>query len=193
MRKIQSLLVALLVLASVPCLYAQEKQANEAQEAQATAVPLKVQFLVTEYDGTKKIASMPYTVAAITSRPGRRDSIGTLRVGARIPAATNEKSGEETYIDVGTNIDYWVWPWTDNRYLMTGTVALSSLYAHESGDEPKASVAADSVSGGSPLLHETRADFSVGLHQGQPTEALSVTDPITGRVFKLEITLDVMK
>lgn len=190
MRKIRSLLVALLVLASVPSLYAQEKQANEAQEAQAAAVPLKVQFLVTEYDGTKKIASMPYTVAAITSRPGKRDSIGTLRVGARIPVATNEKSGEETYIDVGTNIDYWVWPWTDNRYLMTGTVALSSLYGHESGDEPKAS---DSASGGSPLLHETRADFSVGLHEGQPTEALSVTDPITGRVFKLEITLDVMK
>jgi len=197
MRNIRSLLVALLILASVPCVYAQEKQASEAQDAQANAVPLRVQFLVTEYDGTKKIASMPYSVAGVTSRPGRRDSIGSLRAGVRIPVSTGptQKADEQNfiYIDIGTNIDYWVWAWTENRYLMTGTAELSSLYGRGLGDEPKESTNADSAPGGTPLLRETRADFSIGLHEGQPGEALSVTDPITGRVFKLEVTVDVMK
>ncbi len=194
----RSLLVAVVVLISVPSAYAQEKQANESPEAQSTApqIPLKVQLLVTEYDGTKKIASMPYTATGITSHPGKRDSLGVLRVGARIPIplGSTQKADEQiTYIDVGTNIDYWIWPWTNDRYLVSGTVELSSLYGRDSGGEPKESAPADTASSGSPLLHQTRGDFSIVLRDGQPEEALSVTDPITGRVFKLQVTVDVMK
>jgi hypothetical protein len=197
----KSLLVALLVLISVPYACAQEKQASESQEAQSAApqVPLKVQFLVTEYDGTKKIASLPYTATGITSHPGKRDSLGVLRVGARIPVSVgstqkaDEQKTETEYIDLGTNIDYWVWPWSDNRYLVSGTIDLSSLYGRDSGDEPKESAPVDTAPNGSPLLHQTRADFSIVLRDGQPGEALSITDPITGRVFKLEVTVDLMK
>lgn len=200
----RSLLVALLVLVSVPHVRAQDKQASGSQEVQPAApeVPLKVQFLVTEYDGTKKIASMPYTATVTTSPLGKRDPqggrpLGVLRVGARIalPIGPSQKADDQKpdYIDVGTNIDYWVWPWTDNRYLVSGTIALSSLYGQDSGDEPKAGGAGDATVNGFPPLHETRADFSIVLRDGQPEEALSVTDPITGRVFKLEVTVDAMK
>jgi hypothetical protein len=194
----RSLLLALLALISVPYANAQEKQASVSQEAQSAApqVPLKMQFLVTEYDGTKKIASLPYTATGITSHPGKRDSQGILRVGARIPLPldSTEKTGEEktttTYIDVGTNIDYWVWPWTDNRYLVSGNVDLSSLEGRVSGNEPKESASAGLTL---PIVYQTRADFSIVLRDGQPGDALSVTDPITGHVFKLEVTVDVMK
>jgi hypothetical protein len=195
----RSLLVALLALMSVPYASAQEKQAGESPEAQAAApqVPLKVQFLVTEYDGTKKIASMPYTATGMTSHPGKRDSLGVLRAGARIPVSVGptQKADEQQveYIDVGTNIDYWVWSRTDNRYLVSGTVELSSLYSRDSGDEARESAPVDAAASGSPLLHQTRADFSIALRDGQPGEALSITDPITGRVFRLEVTVDVMK
>ena len=199
MTVVTSLLVVLLALISVPHVFAQEKQASESQEAQSAVpqVPLKVQFLVTEYDGTKKIASMPYTATGMTSHPGKRDSLGVLRAGARIPvsAGPTQKAGEQTieYIDVGTNIDYWVWPRTDNRYLLSGTVYLSSLYGHDSGDEPRTTAGADTATSGLPLLHQARADFSIVLRDGQPEEALSVTDPITGRVFKVEVTVDAVK
>ena len=199
MKTTRGLFVALLVLISVPYACAQEKQAGESQEAQSAApqIPLKVQFLVTEYDGTKKIASMPYTATGTTSHLGKRDSLGVLRVGARIalPAGPSQKADDQKsdYIEVGTNIDYWVWPWTDNRYLVSGTIALSSLYGQDAGDESKAGAAGDASANGFPPLHDTRADFSIVLRDGQPGEALSVTDPITGRVFKLEVTVDVMK
>ncbi|MGC2333794.1 MAG: hypothetical protein WA581_20260, partial [Candidatus Acidiferrales bacterium] len=77
--------------------------------------------------------------------------------------------------------------------LVSGTIDLSSLYGRDSGDVPKESAPVDSALSGSPLLHQTRADFSIVLRDGQPGEALSITDPITGRVFKLEITVDEMK
>lgn len=194
MRMTRCLFVALLVFAVVPKSYSQEKQPSGPQETQPPAqqLPVKLQFLITEYDGTKKVASMPYSATGITSSPHSRDAFGALRVGARIPIFANEKSGEETYIDVGTNIDYWVWPRTDDRYLVSGTIELSSLYGHDSGDEPK-TPSGDAITHGAPLLHQTRADFSIVLRDGKPEEALSVTDPITGRVFRLEVTADVMK
>jgi hypothetical protein len=186
--------IALLVLTSVLPAYSQEKQSTTPDEAQTVVSQplLKVQFLVTEYDGTKKIASLPYTTSGIASRPGKRDSIGILRVGARIPAST-QKAGDEniTYIDVGTNIDYWVWLRPDSRYQVSGTIELSSLFGQDS--QNKQSAKPELTSSLSPILNQTRADFTIGLADGQPGEALSVTDPITGRVFKLEVTADALK
>ncbi|MGC2330532.1 MAG: hypothetical protein WA581_03695, partial [Candidatus Acidiferrales bacterium] len=103
----RSLLVALLVLISAPYACAQDKQASESQEAQSAApqVPLKVQFLVTESDGTKKIASMPYTATGITSHPGKRDSLGVSRVGARIPVSVGStQKADEHEITTSTSV-----------------------------------------------------------------------------------------
>jgi len=207
MRITQALLIAFLILLSVPYIHAQEKQAIQSQEAQPAAppIPLKTQLLVTEYDGERKITSLPYTASITTSQAGKRDTIGSLRAGARIPVATGSSAAtaagmaapqantEFQYIDVGTNIDFWVWQWPDNRYLVSGNLVLSSLFAKGEADEPKDKATGETSPPGDPILHEARGFFAVVVRDGQPGEAISLTDPITGRVFKLEVTVNAVK
>lgn len=207
MRVTRALLIALLILLSMPHMYAQEKQAGQSQESQPPAlpIPLKAQFLVTEYDGEKKITSLPYTATMTTSPTGRRETMGSLRAGARIPVATGSSAAtaagtatpqantEFQYIDVGTNIDFWVWQWPDNRYLVSGNLELSSLFAKGEADEPKDKVTGETAPLEDPIVHQARGFFSIVVREGQPGEAISLTDPITGRVFKLEVTVNTVK
>jgi hypothetical protein len=195
--------IALLALISVPPLSSQEKPTSPSSEAQSDSAPpqtlLKLKFLVTEYDGTKKVASLPYEVSGMTSHVGKRDSFGVLRVGARIPVATQKASDQSitefVYVDVGTSIDYWVWPQPDHSYLVSGTIELSSLFGNDSSAVGQTTRPEGQrlSSNENPVLHQTKADFTIGLRDGQPGEALSVTDPITGRVLKLEVTVDTVK
>src|ERR1700692_4249098 len=64
--------------------------------------PLRVQVVFTEYDGEKKVASLPYSFTVNAderkARPGSQ-----IRTGVRIPISTGKD--QLTYIDVGTSID----------------------------------------------------------------------------------------
>jgi hypothetical protein len=190
-------------LLSLPCAYAQDKPpaqapATEAPTAQQAVlqIPLKVQMVITEYDGVKKISSMPYTISLNVSRIRSRDSLGQVRAGIRLPVVTgkSDTSGlQYTYLDVGTNIDCWVEKWSDDRYFVNGTVDLSSVYTMNADNQTAAWKPGDSLSGINPIIRHTNGSFAIPLHDGQTGEATTATDPITGHVFKIEVTLTVVK
>src|ERR1700691_6801005 len=95
---------AALLIFAVPAAKAQDKPAAEANAPDVT-MPAKLQIVLTEYDGTKKISSMPYSIPFVLSRAPLTSS---LRLGVRVPVnTTTSKTGESslTYVDVGTNID----------------------------------------------------------------------------------------
>jgi hypothetical protein len=199
MKFAKPVLVSLLILQLCP-MYArsQEKPATEAAtEAQPVQlqIPLKVQIVISEYDGEKKVSSMPYTMSLTASHADKRDSVGSLRVGVRVPVATSTAAGPNNmqYIDVGTNIDCWVWPWTGDRYLVSGRVEVSSLLAKSWSGTMKEPPTADATPASDPLLRQTRGDFSIALRDGQQGEPLTLTDPISGHTFKIDVTLNVLK
>ena len=83
---------------------AQEKAATDAPASQTSesVIPIKLQVLLTEHDGTKKIASLPYTMS-LTATPESKPPGGftQLREGVRVPVLTGSKTGESSmqYID----------------------------------------------------------------------------------------------
>lgn len=96
---------AAFLLFIAPAAKAQDKPAAETPAAEVI-VPAKLQIVLSEYDGTKKISSMPYSIPLILSN--RSSQWSSLRMGVRVPVnTTTSKTGENspTYIDVGTNID----------------------------------------------------------------------------------------
>src|ERR1700733_6877410 len=95
---------AALLLFAVPGAKAQDKPAAETPAPEVIEQPAKLQIVLTEYEGTKKISSMPYSIPFILSRASLTSS---LRMGVRVPVNTTSKAGESslTYVDVGTNID----------------------------------------------------------------------------------------
>ena len=202
MKITRMFLLVLFVLLSLPCAYAQDKPAPEATaskpEPVALQIPVKIQMVLTEYDGAKVISSMPYAMRIIVSQNGKRDSLGQIRIGVRVPVATQETDGKGTqynYIDIGTNIDCWVWKWSDDKFLLSGTINESSLYTMASATElvEKGWKPGDPIFAHNPIIRNTNGDFAVPLRDGQTGEATVSTDPITGHVFKVEATLTVVK
>ena len=198
MKITRMIMPALLVLLSLLCVYAQDKAPAQAPTAQSPVlhIPIKVQLTLSDYDGTKKISNMPYTLMLIVSQTDKRDSLASIRIGSRVPVAT-QKSGENgtqyQYLDVGTNFDCWVNKWEDDRYLLSGTVDVSSVYAMNSVNVPVEWKPGDPAFGNNPVIRHTNGGFAIALHDGQTGEATVATDPITGHVFKVEVTLNVVK
>ena len=80
-------------------------------------MPLKLQVVLSKYQGEKKVSSMPYMLSLATGQPRV-----SLRMGGEIPIATTTAGGnaasrrEFNYRTVGTSIDCWATALDGGRY-----------------------------------------------------------------------------
>jgi hypothetical protein len=184
---------AALLLFTTPAAKAQDKPATETSTAEAS-VPVKLQVVLSEYDGTKKITSMPYTILAVLTN--KSSPFSSLRMGVRIPInTTSSKTDDMTY--VGTNIDGRVNRAADGRYSVELRIERSSLDVVSKDKDGKIQekewTAGELPLGNGPMLRQFRGDVGVLLRDGQESEATLATDPLTGRVLKVEVQLSVLK
>jgi hypothetical protein len=178
-------------------LRAQEKSATEALANQTleSVVPIKLQVLLTEYDGTKKIASLPYTMSFTTTPESKSGGSTQVRDGVRVPILTGSKTGESSmqYIDVGTNIDARAAHIASELYSVELRIERSSLVVRTENNQAKEWAPGDPSPGTEPLVRDFRNSFTMQLHEGRGTEATVSTDPISGHVLKVEVLLSVVK
>ncbi len=193
---------AWLVLLAPGAVYAQGTSGSASPEntKTETTMPAKLQIVLSDYDGTAKVSSLAYTVPLIVSGNKLSGPYAELRIGIRVPVATTAaKTGESSlqYIDVGTNIDARAAQADDGRYQLDLRVDRSSLYV--AGREQDGKIVGKEWSAGEappnnqPMVREYRGGVVVSVREGQPTEATVATDPLTGHVLKVEVTLSVVK
>jgi hypothetical protein len=189
---------AAILLIAAPVVQAQDKPAVETP-APETIVPVKLQVVLTEFEGANKVSSLPYTIP-LTISPKFSGRMYSLRMGVRVPVTTtSSKTGENsmTYVDVGTNIDGSANRTADGRYAVDLRIERSSLYVGFKDKEDKFHgkewTAGEPPPGNSPMIRQFRGDVALVLRDGQQTEATVATDPLTGRVLKVEVLLTVLK
>lgn len=194
MKTNRILLAALLAILAVPAGHTQEKPAPPA------LVAYRLQVVFEEYEGTKKVSSMPYTIPVATAAAGDpQRQRSSLRIGIRVPVTTRGKDGENEfqYIDVGSNIDVAIRSVDPERYALDLTIDRSSLPTRERNSDGKEEARewapGDEKPGPQPLVRNFRGNVSFLVRDGRPAEALVATDPITGHVLKVEATLTVLK
>jgi hypothetical protein len=187
-----SLLLALCL--PVQQVSAQDKPQDKpkTEEHAKPAIPIKVQIVVTELDGDKKISTMPYNFLAIadenvTSSYG--PSSTSLRMGVRIPIEVEGKDQKTTYIDVGSNIDCGIRSEEDGRYRVYMVLERSSLYPNKSSDGERMV----SEPNGQPLIRQFRTSENLILKDGQTSEGILSTDPLNGHVLRISVTINVQK
>jgi hypothetical protein len=189
MKRIKVLGVLSLLLASVSlvALVARAQDKQPAPDAKRE-VSLKVQVVFEEYDGQKKIASLPYAFRVVTN--GNNSSI---RDGLRVPISTSGnatgQTGQFQYMDVGANIDCNAWPSDDSVFKIKLNVQRTFLF---SPDELKPAVDLNKATlgaGGNPVVQTFNSSFFLLMHDNQTIEAASVTNPLNGRVMKVLVTL----
>jgi hypothetical protein len=166
-----------------------EKPAAPARAKSEVPVPLKIQVVLSRYQGEKKISSMPYTLAA---NAGDR---ANLRMGASIPVMTaaapsadgkNNPFGSFTYKDVGTNIDCQTGALDDGRFRITITIDDASVYTDEQ-------VTTSAAVKGNPSFRQFRAVDSMVLKDGQTGQFTTAADKVSGETIKVDVTLTVVR
>lgn len=165
---------------------AQEKTRSE--ERAKELIPIKLQIVFAEFDGDKKISSMPYTFMVLTDeKSGGRGT--SLRTGIRIPIEIDGKDQKTTYMDVGSNIDCNVTGQDDGRFLVRLIFDRSALYPNKSSEGERLV----SQPNGQPIVHAFRINENLLLKDGQALENTVSTDPLNGHTMRVTVNLNVLK
>jgi hypothetical protein len=183
--------VVLLVALSfgVLVLRAQEKKSPDIPPQ---VTPLRVQVVFAEYDGEKKVSSLPYTLLVNADDKGPQAAV---RMGLRVPVETGSGSAnskEFQYMDVGTNLDGRADKTDDGRFSLKLNVEKSSLYTPGAGEKGD-TVGGNQILPGQPIVQSFRSQVNLLLRDGQTMQATVASDPVTGHVLKVEVTLNVIK
>jgi hypothetical protein len=186
--------LAILVLV-VPRLLAQdkEKSGGEAKSAQTekTVTPLRVQVVFTEFEGDKKIGNLPYSFLV---NADDRGSPAAVRMGLRVPIEISSNTGVKQfqYQDVGTNIDGRAAKADDGRFFLSLSVERSSVYLPGTEGKP-AAVGGSEISSAQPIVQQFRTQVNLLIRDGQTIQSTVATDPVTGHVTKVDVTLNAIK
>lgn len=183
--------IALSALAAMPAL----AQGTQDKPAPPPTVPVKVEVVLSRFQGDKKVASQPYVLMPTADRSGSRTS---LRIGVDIPVGVKTtikppeggREGVNTtqpqYQNIGTNIDCMVTSLADARFSVTIWVTDTSIFNADAPDKP-----------GKPSENASIRTFTANntltMRDGQTVLLMTATDKVTGELIRVDVTLNVVK
>ena len=200
MKRTHVWMAALVVLMPVGAAARQDK--TEAPPPRKLSTQLRVQLVFSKFTGEKKVASLPYTLVC---NPDDRTWPVRLRMGIEVPVAV---AGQEQqargfqYKNVGTNIDCSARTVDEGRYRLDLGVEQSSIYSGVDGrprgagteaEGPAAWALGDTPVGMAPLFRTFNTSFSALLRDGQSAQYTVATDPVSGEVVKIDVSMTVVK
>jgi hypothetical protein len=145
---------------------------------------LKVQVVLSRYQGEKKLSSFPYTFSVTADGRQRAD----LRMGFQTPIVTTVQGTPTTvFKDVGTTISCLATPAGGDKFKLDLTVSDSSVY--EDTAKPGALT---TLQPPQPLRSFSSSNTLI-LRDGQSSQFTTATDRMTGEVTKADVTLTVAK
>ena len=178
-----------------------ERAADKASEARPKVrVPptlLRVELVVSRYQGDRKIGSAPYSLLVAASEERRS---ARVRMGVDVPIAVTTGISPESgklpatsyqYKNVGTNIDCWAEDRGAGLYVLNLGVENSSIYTAEG--RSSGNPAEFGTTGDRPLFRSFNVTLTPVLRDGQTIQAVASTDPVSGEVVKIDVTLNVVK
>ena len=173
--------VGLLVLATT--VTGQEK---EAERPPGGTVPVRVQLVVNKQLGEKKVSSLAYSFLC-------NDRKTTVKLGVEVPVPVRKSEAilEFQYRNVGTNIECDARPVAEGRFNVRISFEQSSLYP--SGEKTAAGEQTLESRAANPIFRTTMGQLTVMLRDGQTTQAITATDPVSGEVTAVDVTLTVLK
>lgn len=211
MKLSRILLIVLALLLALPLLRAQDASQDQKSDTvevkdkkghgvttvspTPSGVPLKILVVISEFDGSRKVSSLPYTLYTMAVRPDQGRHSSKLRYNIRVPIGTPSNYSIQ---NVGTNIDCTAYEQDTNEYRLEFSVDrtwISVLGADEKIAMTRGLTSAEqsSVPALPPPVPSFGDDFTIVLKNGQNTEGVSAVDPVTGHVLKIDVTLTVLK
>ena len=183
-KKMSAALLALVLMGAG----AKAEDEQKAEKPRKPGTPLKLQVVFSRYQGERKVGSFPYTLSVnADDRPTR------LRMGINVPLMYEGKEfpGNVVYKSVGNNVDCSAEALDDGRFKVACSLEQSSV--HSANGERKATGSGGDTSLLPPLLRTFSSEATLLLRDGQTAQYAAATDPVSGEVLKIEVTLNVVK
>lgn len=182
--KLTSALVSMILVAGTAT--AQEKSLIPRK----TPTPLKLQIVYSRLQGEKKISSIPYLLAVNAD-----DRFSQLRLGIEVPIQVGTKGGEVQfqYKNVGTSMDCGAEALDEGRFKINCTFEQSSVYSADRERNTSTSAIGEVPLANTPLFRTFKSSTNLILRDGQTSQYTAATDPVSGEVLKIDVTLNVVK
>lgn len=182
---ITCLLLPIRVDAQEPDKPAAEKQVASTPPLRNLIIPLKLNVIVSKYQGDKKISSLPYLIS-VNSNNNRMSTRMLADVPYATGGATTDGKPAPAYAfrTIGLSIDAAAGAYEGGLYRLEITVADSSIASNNQLQGAPANV---------PIFRNFSVNSSVMLKDGQTTQLTSAADPITGEIMRVDVTLTVPK
>jgi hypothetical protein len=176
-----------------------QQEIKPAAPQMGPAVALKVTVVLSRYQGEKRISSMPY-VMGVVAKDHKNAPKTTLRMGVDVPVVQTVFGGggdksipqsSYTYRNVGTNIDCTAFldeP-SPGFFQLLLTVSDTSVGIGSASKQPGAPAVMADV----PTFRSFNSSFVALLRDGQTMQYTSATDPLSGEVMKIDVSLALMK
>jgi type II/III secretion system protein len=161
------------------------------EKAAIPSTTLRVQMVLSRFQGEKKISSLPFTLTINADDRNRNSGRGTLRLGTQVPVTTMVRQNNDSnapmvptvqYKDVGTNIDCGITAIEDGRFKLDVTIEDSSV-----------DTTPGTGSSAHPTFRSFRTNDTMLLRDGQSAQYSTATDKVSGDVWKVDVTLTVVK
>jgi hypothetical protein len=154
--------------------------------APATDTPLKLQVVMTRYDGDKKVSSLPYSLLVNAAEPNGKPIPKELKMGVQVPFAVMVRDAPTVaFKDAGSKIVCSATSLGGGRYRLQLEIEQAGVL------DPSRQTADRAVSG--PVLRQFRDSVDIIMRDGQTMQTSSAADPLTGEVLKIDVTLAVVK
>jgi hypothetical protein len=160
------------------CASAASAQGTPPAASPKPAAPVKIQIVISRFDGEKKVANLPYMLFGTDD-----DNPITLNLGLQFPVPGGTNGAAFTYKPIGTNISCRVRATPDGKFKLDLVVDSSSIVPDKTISTP----------GGVPAFQSFTVHNNLMLSEGQTVQYASVVDPVTGQVTKVDATLTVVK
>lgn len=175
-----ALVLAVMLAGGVGKVSAQDPgTAKASAESPKSGHAYRLDFLVSEIEEGKKINSRQYSM---NLNPGDAHDI---RIGTRVPF--EQKQGEYTYLDVGTNI------WCQLRDRSDLTWLGDDVSLSVRSDISNFALPEQQRQNDRPLLRQLKIDASTVAALGKSVVLGSVDDPNSKRQFQLEVTVSKLR
>src|SRR5215469_16243311 len=152
-------------------------------------IPSRVQVVFSEYEGEKKISSLPYTL--LVNAEGVRGQKAAIRMGLRLPVATS--STQFQYVEVGTNMDGWAAKLEDGRFVLHLSLERTSSYSPNTNQKTVPPPGGYESLSAQPIIQQFKTEVELLMRDGQTIQSTLATDPVSARVSKVDVTLNVLK
>ena len=159
-----------------PTMRAQDKPA----ENKVAPTTLKLQVTISEYEGEKKVANLPYTFFVQAADAGPNSPWTKVRMGSRVPVPAGKEDGVQ-YLDIGTNIDARGLADGNGRFMVTLNLERSWV----EGDV--------AVTTKEPIIRQFKTELTLPMKDGQTVQTTQAADPLSARVLTITATMNVVK